>query len=337
MCMSSPTSERPQLKKHRSTEKGLQRSESVIDSGAERRVLLRSQSLKQVLDPVKRPATLREVLWESHRRAMGGGLAGAMAMSVQVVSLMWLRTTVAYQYRYGATTTEAFRALYAQGGFRRFYAGFLPAMAQAPLSRFGDTASNTGVMTLLNSNDTTQALPVGIKSFVSAFVATTFRIGLMPLDTLKTMMMVEGKYGFGKLHEKIRAGGISVVYHGGSGVIGGAFFGHYFWYGTYNMLDAQVPQQSGAGKTLVRNAFMGFCSSAVSDTATNSIRVLKTYRQTNQTLISYPDAARAIIEKDGVVGLFGRGLKTRLLSNGIQAALFSATWKYIEKRIRKHI
>ena len=40
-----------------------------------------------------------EVLRESLSRALGGGVAGAAAMSVQVLTLMWLRTTLYYQYR----------------------------------------------------------------------------------------------------------------------------------------------------------------------------------------------------------------------------------------------
>ena len=47
-------------------------------------------------------------------------------------------------------------------------------------------------------------------------------------------------------------------------------------------------------------------------------------------LITYIEAAREIIAKDGVVGLFGRGLTTKLISNGIQGAMFSVLWKTIE-------
>ena len=36
------------------------------------------------------------------------------------------------------------------------------------------------------------------------------------------------------------------------------------------------------------------------------------------------------VAKDGVVGLFGRGLTTKLISNGIQGAMFSVLWKTIE-------
>lgn len=48
------------------------------------------------------------------------------------------------QYRYGTTTTQALRTLYKEGGIPRFYRGLLPALVQGPLSRFGDTAANTG-------------------------------------------------------------------------------------------------------------------------------------------------------------------------------------------------
>jgi hypothetical protein len=156
----------------------------------------------------------------------------------------------------------------------------------------------------------------------------------VPLDTLKTSMMVEGAGGPTMLRNKIRASGVGVLFHGCSGLVGSSFIGHYCWYGTFTALDSKVPAASGSMlSTMCRNAFLGFLSSAVSDTATNSLRVLKTYRQTSATPISYVDAAHSVMAKEGLAGLFGRGLKTRLLSNGVQAACFSATWKYLEKRL----
>ena len=41
------------------------------------------------------------------RSALGGGLSGGVAMFVNVGALMWLRTTMNYQYRYGAWCTCA--------------------------------------------------------------------------------------------------------------------------------------------------------------------------------------------------------------------------------------
>jgi len=51
-------------------------------------------------------------------------------MALQVVTLMWLRTTINYQYRHGTSTMVALRTLYADGGIPRFYQGMLPALIQ---------------------------------------------------------------------------------------------------------------------------------------------------------------------------------------------------------------
>ena len=302
----------------------------AASSGPERRALIRRES--ENMAQLKRRVSATSIFEESLRRALGGGITGAAAMTLQVSTLMWMRTTVAYQYRYGSTTSEALRALYAQGGVRRFYRGVLPALLQAPLSRFGDTAANSGIISMLNNHTSTRDLPTPAKTVCSAFAATCWRVMLMPLDTLKVFMQVEGADGLSKLRAKLRAGGMPVLFHGASGQVTSAFFGHFFWYGTYNSLDARLPQYPGLLATLGRNAAVGFMASAVADTATNSVRVLKTFRQVSEKPVTYGDAARAIIAKDGVRGLLGRGLATRLLSNGVQAALFSASWKYLEKK-----
>ncbi len=39
------------------------------------------------------------------------------------------------------------------------------------------------------------------------------------------------------------------------------------------------------------------------------------------------EAAKLVVAQDGVRGLLGRGLKTRILSNGLQGLLFSILWK----------
>ena len=77
---------------------------------------------------------------------------------------------------------------------------------------------------------------------------------------------------------------------------------------------------------LGRYALIGFCSSAVSDTCSNSIRVLKTTVQTNEVPIGYVEAARQVIAKDGVFGLFFRGLETKIFSNGMNGILFNILW-----------
>ena len=82
---------------------------------------------------------------------------------------------VNYQYRHG---------IYADGGIPRFYRGVIPALAQGPLSRFGDTAANTGMLTLLDSFDVTRDLNVGYKTVAASVAAGLFRIVLMPVVRL---------------------------------------------------------------------------------------------------------------------------------------------------------
>ena len=128
------------------------------------------------------------VFMKAIKRAAEGGLAGAAAMAINVCSLMWIRTAINYQYRYGTSTTEAFKKLYAEGGIPRFYRGLAPALLQGPLSRFGDTAANTGTLAALDAFEFTEKLPVGVKTVAASMGAALFRIFLMPVDTFKTTM-----------------------------------------------------------------------------------------------------------------------------------------------------
>ena len=267
------------------------------------------------------------IISKSLNKAFKGGISGATAMVCQVGSLMWLRTTMNYQYRYGYSTSAAIKKLYSEGGIRRFYRGVGPALIQGPLSRFGDTAANVGVITFLNNNDTTKDFPILFKSVCASGAAALWRINLMPIDTIKTSLQVLGKDGISKLKTKYRANGIRVFYHGALGAFGATYVGHFPWFATYNYLDSKMDKYDGI-KKLCRNAFIGFSSSVVSDTCSNSIRVLKTTRQTSETPISYLDAGKQIIKNDGILSLFGRGLKTRIISNGFQGMMFTVLWKY---------
>jgi hypothetical protein len=145
-------------------------------------------SLPKPPDAPKAPLDMKAILTKAAKRAGEGGIAGAAAMAINVCSLMWIRTAINYQYRYGTTTTEAFKTLYSQGGIPRFYRGLVPALLQGPLSRFGDTAANTGCLALLDSFEETRDLPVAAKTVSASVAAGLFRILLMPVDTFKTTM-----------------------------------------------------------------------------------------------------------------------------------------------------
>jgi hypothetical protein len=99
--------------------------------------------------------------------------------------------------------------------------------------------------------------------------------------------------------------------------------------------------------SLLRSAFLGLAASCVSDVCSNSLRVIKTTKQTarlgnqdegTQSIeidkakeVSYTEIIRLIVEKDGWAGLFGRGLQTRLLTNSIQGSIFSVMWRYFQQ------
>ena len=70
----------------------------------------------------------------------------------------------------------------------RFYQGVGFAAVQAPLSRFGDTAANGGVLLLMEIYF--PGVPVALKSLAASGAASLFRIALTPIDTLKTTRQV---------------------------------------------------------------------------------------------------------------------------------------------------
>ncbi|CAG8960454.1 hypothetical protein HYFRA_00008173 [Hymenoscyphus fraxineus] len=290
------------------------------------------------------------------KRALGGGLSGAAAMVLQVLLLMPLRTIMNYQYRRGGTFTTTTKTLYQEGGMRRYYQGIGAALFQGtvytylltqlslsqifmkinhltsspgPLSRFGDTAANAGILALLQSNTYLKDLPSPIKTIFAALCAASFRMILTPIDTLKTTLQVQGAPGTRLLRQRIRVNGIGSLWWGAIATAVATFVGYYPWFGTYNFLIASIPEppKQQIFEWLLRLAFIGFTASVVSDTISNSLRVVKTYRQVNDTKVSYVEAARLVILQDGITGLLGRGLKTRILCNGLQGLLFSILWK----------
>ena len=93
---------------------------------------------------------------EALSKAVAGGVSGGAAQGINVLALMWLRTTMNVQMVNGSSMRDAFKTLYAQvrllnrksreqqtsesptriqGGVPRFYRGLIPALIQSPISR----------------------------------------------------------------------------------------------------------------------------------------------------------------------------------------------------------
>lgn len=103
------------------------------------------------------------------------------------------------------------------------------------------------------------------------------------------------------------------------------------WFFTYNFLSEKIPKRDTKLEELGRRAFLGFCSSAISDTCSNSIRVVKVYKQSHPEQLSYPQVVQRVLAESGVQGLLFRGLETKILANGLQGILFSVLWKQFEE------
>jgi hypothetical protein len=278
----------------------------------------------------KSPPTFMEVCNKASKTALRGGIAGMSAQAINVLALMWMRTIMNYQYRYGGKLTEVVAKLWGEGGVPRFYRGLAPALFQAPVSRFGDTFANDGALAALEHT----SLPVWTKTAAASASAGVFRLFLMPVDAWKTTKQVEGEKGLKLLIEKTKKHP-TALWQGGLGAMTATWVGHYPWFFTNNQLRESMPQFDFFAGKHVRNAVIGFASAAVSDCCSNSLRVLKTTRQTALEPISYKDAAAQIIEKEGYAGLFGRGLGTRILTNGVQGALFTIGWRAISEMMAK--
>ncbi len=211
------------------------------------------------------------------------------------------------------------------------------ALIQAPLSRFVSTAANDGIGELLKEFDWGPGREVIVASFVVGF----FRMLLMPIDTCKTVLQIEHKKGLATLLAKVRAGKIHVLYSGALANAASSFIGHYPWFYTYNLLSRNerlagiVPWKTG------RNAVIGFVSSVTSDTVANFMRVIKTSKQALGSTMSssstptYAETIGVILAADGWRGLFGRGLKTRILGNALQSIIFTVIWRGLSERWKR--
>eukprot|EP00812_Abedinium_dasypus_P013241 NODE_674_length_1413_cov_303.239323.p1 GENE.NODE_674_length_1413_cov_303.239323~~NODE_674_length_1413_cov_303.239323.p1 ORF type:complete len:329 (-),score=60.62 NODE_674_length_1413_cov_303.239323:345-1331(-) len=262
-------------------------------------------------------------LWQDvFNRALISGLAGIGAQVANVSLLMWMQTIMNYQYRYGGTFSAVRKRLYAEGGLRRFYRGLGPALFVAPLTRFGDVFANEAMLCTFEGS----GLPIPVKTAGASCCAAGVRLVLLPIDAWKITMQVEGKRGLQMLVTKARASPLS-LWHGSQAAVCAGFVGHYPWFVTNNVLRERLPMFNMPVGKHVRHALIGFVSSVVSDTFSNSLRVLKTTRQTSMAVCSYREVAQNVVAAEGYAGLFGRGLKTRILAKGLQGAVFTVGWQ----------
>lgn len=266
----------------------------------------------------------------STRHAVISGTSGALAGILQVVLLMWLRTTMNFQYAKGGDFFSTLSYLYRNGGIPRLYRGMSFALIQNPAARFGDTAANSGGLFLLNSFYPETGILQ--KIMITTFISSIWRMLLTPIELAKTIFQVHGKDGLKVLRERISISGLFSLWSGAFAIVIANWVGSYPWFVTFNVLQNFLkPAQTPNGK-IVRNAFIGLSSSMVSDSCSNGIRVVKTVVQTNVDF-GYLAAAQKIYREGGIRAILFRGLTTRMLSNALQSVLFTVVWKICEHQL----
>jgi len=269
------------------------------------------------------PRNRLQVVEYAFHKAIGGGTAGAIAMVMNVFLLMWIRTTISYQYKTGKSTADAFQTLYDEGGMGRFYQGLSWALLLAPLARFGETAANEGVSALFAGS----GCGTTVLTALAALCAAAWRIIISPIDMIKTEMQVNGDEGLANISDKIAVHGPLVLYSGSLGICLSALIAFYPFFLTHNFLQKLLPREPTL-PTHARNAIIGLCSSMAAVVSSNPIKVLKTVVQTSDASLGYTGALDAVLANGGWLhGLVLRGLAARLVADGLSAIVFTVLWK----------
>ena len=270
----------------------------------------------------------QETIEKSIKRSVNGGTAGFLAMTGQVFSMMWLRTTMNYQFRHGGSFTKVTKTLFQEGGIPRFYRGISFAIMQAPVSRFGDTMMNELATNLLKDTE----LSTATKTFCGSLGAGLWRMSILPIDTCKSSLQVNGNKGWNQLKMKWQHQGIKSFYQGAFASGTATAVGHFPWFFTYNKLNEIFPKKDFKPglETLSRSAAIGFIASGSSDLISNSFRVVKVNRQTRNTNQSYYEIVKDVIKTDGVSGLMTRGLRTKILTNAVQGMVFTVLFDFLK-------
>ena len=133
------------------------------------------------------------------------------------------------------------------------------------------------------------------------------------------------------LKTNVKQNGIRTMYNGSIAAFSSTLIGHYPWFVTYNYLNIYIPENKNDSTIdkLTKRASIGLCSSIVSDTSSNFVRVIKTIKQTSTNTLSYRETITNLYSKEGYNWVF-RGLKTKIITNGLNGIMFSITWRYFQ-------
>ncbi len=152
----------------------------------------------------------------------------------------------------------------------------------------------------------------------------------------QVVLQVEGSEGWQRLKQNIKAGRLARMY---SGVVESTLatgLANYPWHITFQYLQQHLPEAHGLLMKSLRNGVIGFVSSVSADIVSNGLKVIKIAKQTSVAgelgegsgvVSSYMRTLDRLLKDGGMLGLlFGRGLSTRILANGLQSIVFTIIW-----------
>lgn len=229
---------------------------------------------------------------------------------------LWLNTITQHQYKNGNNFKNTVAILYKNGGIPRFYNGFIPTVINTSCNRFLDYLTH----------ETIQVDNLFTKVFVGGILASALKIVITPLETYKVMNQIHGNKAFKLLKLRTKNNGIKSLWKGSNDIALTNFVEHIGWFNTYEYLDRKLPKDMNV---ILRSGFLGLTSSVTTDVLSNHLKIVKTMKQT--TNLNYNQIINEIIKKNGVQGLFLRGLSTKLMTNSLYGITFSLLYANLKK------
>ena len=258
--------------------------------------------------------------------------SGGTASTIQITSTYWLRTNIKYQYRHGISPIESLKTLLLDKDKFRLYRGFIPTLIKGSIGKTGEVLSYTYFKNYSDINDNLKILGASITSSI-------LRFNLMPFDTVTNIYQVHGKKGLDIVKNKFINHGYKIFYTGTGAYFLNNFIGNMIWFSVFdimngllftNRIDTEGNNKIDDYKD-IKNLCIGFSCSATTDLITNPLRVIKTYRQSDENNISYNRAIKNILQEKGLKNYLVRGLTSRILLGGLNSAIFVFLWKRIEE------
>ena len=95
-------------------------------------------------------------------------------------------------------------------------------------------------------------VPLAAQTGLASLASASWRVIIMPVDTLKTTLQAEGQQAVPLLAGKVRASGVKVLWHGAGAAYSATVVGHFPWFFTFNLLQARLPDASQPHTKLAR-------------------------------------------------------------------------------------